>query len=104
MLESNSTEFIFSPPPQYGLRGDPLLWKWIRVRFESNPTWSEESFQKMLLETFTLLTDQIPEKGKNYFIQQIDTGGMSGGMICSDFWIDIGFPLLMSRFRKVLNS
>ena len=100
MTRSQQIQFIFSPPPHYGLRGDPSLWKWIQVRFENEKQWTADSFEKMIVDTFTLLTGEIPQKGKNFYIQQLNLGGMSGGMISSDYWIDVGFPLLIDRFRQ----
>ncbi len=34
------------------------------------------------------------------FIKKYSHGGMSSGIVCSDFWIIEGFPMLISRIKK----
>ena len=33
-------------------------------------------------------------------IERYDQGGMSGGMVSTEFWKETAIPLLLDRFRK----
>jgi hypothetical protein len=90
----------FEPkPPQVGLRGDRYLWEELKIKSStiSIPNTANE-LEKLLHELFKELTGEAPQKGKFIFVERYDTGGMSSGMVCSDFWIDKGFSLIIQRY------
>lgn len=48
-------------------------------------------------ELFKSLVGQYPTAGKNIYVEKYDVGGMSRGMVSSDFWLQKAFPLLIER-------
>lgn len=95
---NKNSEIIFKEPLQYGLRGDPYLWKELKAEYEYSTINSLDDFKKMLLNCFKKVTNDLPMLGKTFYVEQYSFGGMSGGVISSDFWIEDGFPLLEERF------
>ncbi|BDD01403.1 hypothetical protein [Persicobacter psychrovividus] len=95
------TEELFDEPSQYGLRGDPYLWKDLKARFEYSSVTNVEQFEEFLIDGFKENTNEIPTKGKSFFVKHFSFGGMSSGSIDSDFWTQKGFPLLVERFKKL---
>ena len=90
------------PPIQWGLRGDPFLWEEMRIETETFvlPDNSEE-LSELLKKLFCKLTGQSVEHGKNIFVSRYreKSIGMSNGIVCSNFWIEKGFPLITQRYE-----
>lgn len=95
------TDELFKEPMQHGLRGDPYLWKDLKVRFEYSGIKTSGEFREFLINTFEEITGYKPNAGKNFGVKHYDLGGMSSGSVNSDFWIEKGFPLLEERFMKL---
>jgi len=95
------TNELFEEPIQYGLRGDPYLWKDLKVRFEYSDVKNLEEFSEFLITTFKENTGSEPLTGQNFGVKHFRFGGMSSGSVSSDFWIDRGFPLLLERYQKL---
>ena len=96
----NSVSKYFDPEPiQWGLRGDPHLWRDMKLKTENKniPTTAND-FEKMLYKLFKELTGEEPQKGRNIYVKKYETTGMSKGMVCSDFWLEKGFSLLIQRY------
>ena len=95
---------IFDPEPtQWGLRGDPFLWQYLRdccaqVRLPYSP----EKFQEDVLRIFMELTGKIPEPGGQYFAEKFAKVhvGMSTGCLSGDFWLEQGIPMLLRRLKE----
>ena len=90
----------FDPEPfQWGLRGDPHLWREMKQKAQSTniPTTANE-LEKLLHKFFKQLTGESPARGKNIYVKKYDTGGMSRGMVSSDFWLENGFSLIIQRY------
>jgi hypothetical protein len=94
---------IFKEPGQYGLRGDPYLWRAFKLKFEDHSIATVEAFRNFLIEVFIEHTGCEPTEGKNFFVSQFDCGGMSSGTVSSDFWLEKGFPLLENRFKALFE-
>ena len=92
----------FDPEPiQWGLRGDPNLWRDMKLKtITRNIPTTGNDFEKLLHKLFKELTGEEPQKGKNIYVKKYETIGMSKGMISSDFWLDTGFSLLIQRYIK----
>lgn len=95
---------LFKEPYQYGLRGDAYLWKELKIVFENTKVETIEDFKKLLYFTFKNVTRNEPVLSKNYGVNRYKFGGMSSGMICSDFWLEKGFPLLIERYEGEKNN
>lgn len=96
----NFVSKYFDPEPiQWGLRGDPHLWRDMKDKTATiNIPTTENEFEKLLHILFKELTGEAPQKGKNIYVKKYETIGMSKGMISSDFWLDKGFSLLIQRY------
>jgi hypothetical protein len=97
---SNFVSKYFDPEPiQWGLRGDPHLWRDMKLKTATRniPTTGNE-FEKLLHKLFKELTGKAPKKGETIYVEKYETIGMSKGMISSDFWLDKGFSLLIQRY------
>jgi hypothetical protein len=102
--DKSCSDIIFKEPFQYGLRGDIYLWKELKTVFENTRINKLDEFEKILFSTFENVTLNKPTIGKNYGVRRYNFGGMSSGMISSDFWIEKGFPLLIERFVDDKNN
>ena len=94
------TNEIFKKPTQYGLRGDPYLWKELEILSISKEIKNEEGFRHFLIQNIERIISNKLEKGKSIFVAKYNFGGMSGGSISCDFWLDKGIPILMSQFKE----
>lgn len=96
----NFVSKYFDPEPiQWGLRGDPHLWRDMKLKTaKTNIPISGNEFEKLLHKLFKELTGEVAIKGKNIYVPKYETIGMSKGMVSSDFWLDKGFSLLIQRY------
>ncbi len=99
----DKANIIFEEPFQYGLRGDPYLWKELKIMYESTDINSEDDFRNLLNKTFVNVTGEYPKLGKIYTVPRYNFGGMSNGGVHGSFWIEKGFPILIERFKKLSN-
>ncbi|MDR2039351.1 MAG: creatininase family protein [Bacteroidales bacterium] len=94
-------------PVQWGLRGDPLLWNEIKLELETIafPAGIDD-FRKLLYSMFYQLTGEEPAQGKNIYVPRYGeiSSGMSSGVVCSDFWIEKGFPLILQRYEENMKN
>jgi len=100
LTPANFVSKYFAPEPsQWGLRGDPHLWREMKLKTKNKniPTTAND-FEKMIYKLFKELTGEEPQKGRNIYVKHYEITGMSKGMICSDFWIEKGFSLLIQRY------
>jgi hypothetical protein len=100
---NNPDNFVskyFDPEPiQWGLRGDPQLWRDMKQKTANTKIpKTGNAFEKLLHKLFKKLTGEDPQKGKSIYVKKYETIGMSKGFICSDFWLDTGFSLLIQRY------
>ena len=91
-------------PGGFGLRGDDHLWLDLKRHLENEPRpKTTEEFMQLLHSTVIHLTGQALEPGKDFYVEKYSHGGMSSGMVCSDFWLEKGFPELHFRYIIGLN-
>jgi 8-oxo-dGTP pyrophosphatase MutT (NUDIX family) len=95
-----------SEPQQWGLRGDPFLWRHMKQTFKNTSfPETEDQFLILLEQTFHELTShRLPNReavdDSSVFVEKYAHGGMSSGHISLRFWRDTAIPLLCSRYRK----
>jgi hypothetical protein len=101
--QKEQIEKLFQEPQQWGLRGDPFLWRELRQHFiETGLPATLSEFMNRLESQFrelvgvSLATDQ-----ESVFIQRYAHGGMSSGQIVPDWWRRTGMPLLKERFSML---
>jgi len=101
---------LFTPEPdQWGLRGDPFLWRALArsLGHTSLPSTQAElvatievGFEKM---TGLPLPDE-PSDESSIYVKRFGHGGMSSGQISLSFWRRFAIPLLCARFKSVGHS
>ena len=99
---------LFEPPPaQWGLRGDPHLWRAMSEHLAETelPGTSAEA-GRLLHLTFAELTgvDLAADRSQSVYREQYAHGGMSSGMICLDTWRQELMPLLLERAAGLARS
>jgi hypothetical protein len=96
---------LFEPEPeQWGLRGDPYLWRALRDHLSATdiPT-SGDAVVTLLHRAFSELAgvDLASASDERVYLEQYAHGGMSSGQICLPVWRDRLVPLLTKRAREL---
>jgi hypothetical protein len=93
---------IFQPEPaQWGLRGDPYLWREMRERLGAHPCPATEEQLALLLEqTYQQLTGAALSDPGPIFVERLCHGSMSSGYVSGQFWAEHALPLLRARYRQ----
>ena len=93
---------IFEEEPiQWGLRGDPFLWRELKERFtEIELPDTPEQLLEFLEKEYEASTGHSISYKKTFAVERFRSHGMSSGGINPEFWIKKGFPLLVSRHAK----
>lgn len=93
---------FFSAPKQWGLRGDPHFWYHLMRHFNSPEfdNMSLEGFVREILVQFKRMTGRALTRECQYYVKELDHGGMSGGGV-SGFWAVKGIPLLCEQFCRL---
>lgn len=93
---------LFDPEPlRWGLRGDPYLWREMRVHLSMTalPSTPEE-LCNAIAEAFKELTGNSFEQMTDFAVSRFAHGGMSSGGICPAFWHRTAVPLLLARLEQ----
>ncbi len=99
------TDLLFEKPNGWGLRGDPYLWGELKLELDSEITPSSaDAFQKMIFDRFNKLTGNPISINKDIYVERYAHGGMSSGMVCIEKWREYLIPLLVTRFKALLND
>jgi len=89
-------------PMRWGLRGDPYLWREMRLHFEQTPLpTTAEGLDTLIEAMFASLTDHSISEKEPFFIERFSHGGMSSGQISPDFWRDTIIPLMRARYTEI---
>ena len=105
-MATETVASLFQPEPQqWGLRGDPYLWREMRRYFEQTPLPTTVDELNTLIETaFEALTGHSISVGSHFFVESFNHGGMSGGHISPDFWREKAMPLLGARCAQAYRE
>jgi hypothetical protein len=89
-------------PEQWGLRGDPYLWRDLRDQLATVELPANVLKLQHLLETaFWKTTGQSLAFCTEFKVEKYAHGGMSSGGISGEFWRERGFPMIVERFDKM---
>lgn len=95
-------ECMFQEPEQWGLRGDPYLWRELKQHLLAAglPDHADE-FGRYLESKFEELVGvPLSECRESVFVDRYAHGGMSSGHVDPDWWRRTGIPLLQERFTR----
>lgn len=103
MEKSGTIAGLFKEEPfRWGLRGDPYLWREMRVQFNETPLpASTRELAALIEEAFTSLTGHPLSETEAFHIERFSHGGMSSGMVSPKFWRESAIPLLQERFDSL---
>ena len=109
--EQELSALFRSEPLQWGLRGDPFLWRDMGRSLGKKPLPDTEAQLVGLLEnTFERLTGRaLPTQDAtnelvSIFVKKYTHGGMSSGQVSPHFWRNVAIPLLLSRYLNAYQS
>ncbi|MGI4831760.1 MAG: YcxB family protein, partial [Janthinobacterium lividum] len=87
-------------PERWRLRGDPYLWSKMEAQFrQTTMPNSEEELLHLLTTAFTAHTGVSLDHPGNVYVDCLDHGGLSRGMVAPSFWREVAFPTLAARFH-----
>lgn len=94
-------QLFIEEPLQWGLRGDPYLWKEMQIQLISTPIPSNLStLDEYLEQAFKKITGHSLFCTDDFYLEQFAHDGMSSGMISPSFWRESAIPLLRSRYTS----
>lgn len=108
---ANLFSAIFKPEPdQWGLRGDPFLWRAMARALSGRPfPETEEQLDSLIEAEFERLTgSSLPgeksiSESDSIYVKRYAGGGMSSGHISPHFWRVTALPLFRARFIAAHN-
>ena len=104
MIGNNLVSLFFFFSVQWGLRGDPLLWREMKANITSKEVHSASDFENALHDLFLELTKSMPENDDFIFVERYHLGGMSSGQVSSEFWLKKGIPMLVGRYKELCGD
>ena len=104
MIRNNLAYLFEVEPSQWGLRGDPFLWREMKANINSKEVDRANDFEQLLNDLFLELTKSRPENTTTIFVERYSLGGMSSGQVSSDFWLKTAFPMLVERFEELYGN
>lgn len=94
-------EIFEEEPTQWGLRGDPYLWRELKNRFkDTDMPETPEELKAILEDEYEKITGRTINHKKNFGVERFRSHGMSSGGVAPEFWVKTGIPLLVSRHSK----
>lgn len=92
------SELFEERPRQWGLRGDPYFWNWLKEHFQDKTLpYDPEKLKKDVMNAYCQLTGYEMIAGERRYVEVFAAGGMSSGYIDCGWWLEKGIPLLMKR-------
>lgn len=92
---------LFDPAPDHwGLRGDLFLWMEMRQALcHVEIPQQDVGLERVITSAFTALTGMDLLRDVDFPVKRFARGGMSGGMVCSQYWREKFIPLLQQRSK-----
>lgn len=94
-------ELMAVEPTQWGLRGDPFLWREMREELSEQVVPSREAeIRESISLAFERLTGHSIEAEHHFFIERFAHGGMSSGHVDPSFWRTRALEHLIEAWRN----
>lgn len=95
------SELFEEEPIQWGLRGEPLLWRELKEAFkEIDIPSTPQALQLLIEKAYEKSTGYSIDHQESFHIERFRSHGMSSGSISPTFWIKTAIPLLVTRHVK----
>jgi len=90
-------------PKQWGFRGDPYFWDYLKERAEKMDLISPDALEAWIKEEYCSLSGKALTDAYMDFavIEQFAHGGMSSGGVDNRWWMEEGIPLLKRRLAAL---
>lgn len=86
------------PEWQWGMRGDPHLWRALQERFATEPLPADAAALDTLVRAaFVELTGRTLDEADAFFVERFAHGGLSSGCVLPKWWRETGLPHLRER-------
>jgi molybdenum cofactor cytidylyltransferase len=99
---------VFAPRPEsWGLRGDPHLWDALRRRFTGRPIPTDQAELTAVIyyAIREMIGCDIRQAAEMVRVPAFVTGsGMSDGHVSTEFWVQRGVPLLVTRASELARG
>lgn len=95
-------EYVFNESQvTWGYRGDAVLWGEMKKCFYgvSAPK-DEKHFKKLITEIFVKITGHELCLCDGIYIESLNKGGLSKGMVSCVYWHNNLIPLLLSKYKE----
>ena len=98
MADTRYVSEIFSiQPPNWGLRGDPYLWKDMQAALADTPLpYDSPGLVADIKRIFREKTGVEPAVDARPYVAEYDHGGASSGKVSGKFWLITAIPLLVA--------
>ncbi len=103
MLKAGNLSKIFEEKPkQWGFRGDPYFWDYLKERSKNTEIISPDELETWIKEEYRSLSGKpLTDEYMDFaVIEQFAHGGMSSGGVDNQWWMEKGIPLLKSRLME----
>lgn len=95
-------ELFIEKPNQWGLRGDPYLWRELQVKYETvSIPYDSELFEREIYDYVKQFFMDGFDETKIVKVERFAHGGMSSGGLSAEFWIKHGIPTLKKRLMDM---
>lgn len=85
-------------PSQWGLRGDPYLWRELKARLDAmDMPETPEQLKSMIEKEYEMVTGYSINHQECFRVEKFAHGGLSSGGISPAFWHERGIPMLVNR-------
>ena len=85
-------------PEQWGLRGDPYLWRELKDRLDSvEMPETPDELKSIIEKEYEVATGHSINHKQHFRVERFMHGGMSSGGISPEFWNSRALPMLVKR-------
>ena len=102
MSDLTMSQLFDREPDQWGLRGDPHLWKAMQEYFVDTLIPADsDTLRDCIADAFAKLTGQPLTTREDFHLERFAHGGMSSGHISPPFWRGPGIDKLIDNWRAL---
>ncbi len=97
------SEIFEEKPKQWGFRGDPYFWDYLKDLAEDMEIVSADELEAWIKKEYLSLSGKpLTDEYMDFaVIDRFKHGGMSSGGVDNRFWTEKAIPLLKSRLMKL---